>query len=167
MNIESRLTSLERQNRLLRALVVCGLILAALPWALGSRAAVEDMVRAKGFTLVDDEGTVLGTWSYDANAQTTSLSIQQHDGSPSVVLDANAKRSSVRLVGLDFKQAIPPFKHPIPSDQAPGEQGDIVLAATPRNNWIAMKDGIFTIQQHGKSAFVAPPKLAILPVKER
>lgn len=153
MNLESRLFKLERQNRVLRLLASGALVLAALPWALGSRAAVEESIRAKQFTLVDDDGVVLGTWSYDAEAKTTLLRVSSTiDGSAAIVLDSGPPR-----VVVDSR----------PVNEARHAQeptGAVVLAASRADSALKMRDGRIHIERGGKTVFVAPPKMTVTPV---
>lgn len=141
MSIESRLAKLERENRLLRVVVFVGLVLAALPWTLASRAEIEETIRAKGFTLVDDDGVVRGAWSFEPDTKTTLLRIQSPNGSAAIVLDTNQKRAT-----------------------SPGATPNIALTASLDGNSLKMNTGVVAIEdRRGRTIFVAPPKPSVVP----
>lgn len=145
MSIESRLAKLERENRLLRVVALGVLALAALPWMLASRAEIEETIRAKGFTLVDDDGVVRGAWSFEPDTKTTLLRLQSPNGSAAIVLDTN----------LDTNQKRAP---------SPGATSNIALMASADGNSLKMNTGVITIEdRRGKPIFVAPPKPSVVP----
>lgn len=74
MNIESRLTRLETENRLLKGLALLALAAAVLPWVMGSEAAIQDHVQARRFTLIGDDEKPAGSWSFDQETKTAALS---------------------------------------------------------------------------------------------
>lgn len=141
MSIESRLAKLERENRLFRVLALGVLALATLPWMLASRAEIEETIRAKGFTLVDDDGVVCGAWSFEPDTKTTLLRLQSPNGSAVIVLDTNQKHAHL-----------------------PEATPNIALTASPEGNSLEMHTGVIAIEDHrGKPIFVAPPKPSIVP----
>lgn len=62
MNLEERLMRLELQNRQLRRLVLLTGLFIAAPLVLAATALDSDVLRARRFELVDENGAVRGTW---------------------------------------------------------------------------------------------------------
>ncbi|HWB11169.1 MAG TPA: hypothetical protein VFE62_18390 [Gemmataceae bacterium] len=163
MNTECRLAKLESQNRMLKVVAFAALVAATLPWAMGSDEAIKEEVRAKRFTLVNDEGSPRGTWAFDQGTKTVSFSMESGATLPSVVLASSPEQSTVRLLSgrnqpvADF----PARKGPQPAD------ADISLTAG-RDDRATMKvnDGDVIIFHNGKPTFFAPPKTSILPATD-
>src|SRR5581483_4840733 len=67
--LENRIERLERQNRRLQVLVTVAIMAGFLPWLSGSKGAVEDLIRAKSFALLDGDGGVRGEWSISKDGE--------------------------------------------------------------------------------------------------
>jgi hypothetical protein len=167
MNLEYRLVRLEAQNRLLRIVAFVALALAGLPWLMASQEAVQDEVRAKRFSLIGDDEVSRGSWTFDQEAQTATLSVQSAELSPSVVLTSSPDNSSVRLLG--GVEHSPRSVLPRGANRAAGQMGDadIALTAGKGGTTIKLNDGKIAIERQGKTIFSAPPRTAFLPLTDR
>lgn len=112
-DLDSRIARLEKQNRWLRAVSIAALAVAIIPVFLGSRFAAEgDVVKAKAFLLIDDDGNPKGAWgilsngkkvqflmAHDAKESGPSISLwidkedamigTKFDGKPNIILNGN------------------------------------------------------------------------------
>jgi hypothetical protein len=149
MNTEFRLARLEAENRLLKGVALVTLIVAILPWVMGSEAAIQDHVQARRFTLIGNDEAPAGSWSFDKETRTATLSVQSSKASPSVVLASSVDSSSVRLRRREFRDA------------------DIALTVGETGTTINVNEGTIAIEDGRKTVFVAPPRAAILPVTRK
>jgi hypothetical protein len=105
--LENRIARLERQNRWLKVMGVACLTLAAGPWLLGSRAAVQDVVRTRSFFVVDKEDKPRGGFSIeDDGTAAFSLFGGSSEAAPRIMFYANGETATARFNAPDKAQVL-------------------------------------------------------------
>ena len=165
MNIESRVARLETENRLLKGVALLALAVSVLPWMMGSDAAIQDHVQARQFTLIGSHDAPAGLWAFDQQTETATFSIQSSQPSRSVVLEASGDHATVRL--LNGVKRPPPAVVPRAGKLRAHDGADIALTTGNHGTAIDVKEGSIEIEREGKTAFVAPPRAAFLPVTQK
>lgn len=82
MSVESRLARLESQNRWLRGGLVVALLVATVPWVMGSKQEVLESVTTKEVTIVDAKGLPRGTWHCFTDDQDNGVVMLELYGNP-------------------------------------------------------------------------------------
>jgi hypothetical protein len=95
--LENRIVRLEKQNRQLQILATAAIVAGVLPWVSGGKEAVEDVVRAKSFFLVDGEGDVRAGWTVSEDGCKLFVTGASERGAPAAVLTASADKASVQV----------------------------------------------------------------------
>ncbi|HVA48399.1 MAG TPA: hypothetical protein VNH11_18680 [Pirellulales bacterium] len=94
MSIEQKLAALERRCRRLHGYLAVVAVAVLLPWMVGAKDNVQEVVRTRNFLLYDSDGKQRGTWMCHADGK-AHFFLTSPDGKLSLVLVADNESSSI------------------------------------------------------------------------